>query len=122
MNKKHIFIDDYVIDIITSIRESFGGSVAVYTYGGCYQFYEIIKAIIPEAEAFYDGNHVWTKINGKFYDIIGLKEISPTVLIPVDTEELILALTKNKWSDERRKEYNSEYKKLYETDEMVNKK
>lgn len=121
MNKKHIFIDDYVIDIIKSIRESSGSSIAIYTYGGCYQFYEILKTIIPDAEAFYDGNHVWTKINYKFYDILGERTSCDALLTPIIDQERIDSLSVNKWTDERRKEYNSEYKKLYETGEIVNK-
>lgn len=41
------------------------------TYGNCYQFYLLLKMVFPEAEAYYDSNHVITKINGRFYDING---------------------------------------------------
>lgn len=62
---------------IKTIRESFQSSTAVYTCGCCYQFYEILKVVFPEAEPYYDGNHVWTKIDGKFYDIKGECKFEP---------------------------------------------
>ena len=39
-----------IINIIKSIRESFGASIAVYRMGNCYQFYEILKTIYNDAE------------------------------------------------------------------------
>ena len=91
-----------IINIIKSIRESFGASIAVYRMGNCYQFYEILKTIYNDAEAYYDGNHVWTKINDRFYDILGEKDLSNVNIIKVEGD-LIERLSKNKYSDERRK-------------------
>ena len=96
------FMEKQILNIIKSIRESFGASIAVYTMGNCYQFYEILKSIYPNAEAYYDGNHVWTKINGRFYDIRGEKYLSNVNIIKVKGD-LIESLSKNKYSDERRK-------------------
>lgn len=61
------------IALITAIRNSFPGSVIVYTRGGCWEFYLILKAVFPNAEPFYDhmDGHVYTKIDGAFYDIHG---------------------------------------------------
>ena len=61
-------MEEKVLLFIKSIRESFGASIAVYTMGNCYQFYEILKTVFPDAEAFENG-HVLTKIDGEFYDI-----------------------------------------------------
>lgn len=58
-------------DLIREIRESFTGSVRVYTEGSCYQFYRILKCVFPQAIAWYDMNHVITEIDGEFYDITG---------------------------------------------------
>jgi hypothetical protein len=88
---------------IKSIRESFGASVAVYRFGNCYQFYEILKTIYPTAEAYYDGNHVWTKIDNKYYDIMGKRNLDNINLIRITDKERILSLSINKWTDERRK-------------------
>lgn len=96
-----------VIEFITTIRESFSGSITVYTMGNCYQFYEILKVVFPGAEPFESGGHVITKINGKFYDIRGEKDMTIIKAIPVKDDRIEL-FTKNKWSDERRKEYAKE--------------
>jgi hypothetical protein len=90
-----------VVDFIKTIRESFGASIAVYRFGNCYQFYEILKSVFPEAEAFYDGNHVWTKIDGKFYDILGESNLFNRRRTPV-TDDMIGSLSKNKMFDEER--------------------
>lgn len=58
-------------NFISKIRDSFVGSQHVYTNGSCYHFYLILKEVFPKAEAWYDGEHVVTKIDGKFYDITG---------------------------------------------------
>lgn len=58
-------------DFIKTIRNSFVGSVQVYTQGSCYQFFRILKSVFPQAEAYYDSDHVITKIDDKFYDITG---------------------------------------------------
>lgn len=45
----------------------------MFTHGACYQLFLILRVLHPEAELFYQPNpgHVWTKINGAFYDIRG---------------------------------------------------
>ena len=88
-------------EVIKSIRESFGSSISVYRLGNCYQFYEILKTIFPEAEAHYDGNHVWTKIGDSYYDIRGLMPFSRNLKL-IDEPSQIESLSRNKWSDERR--------------------
>ncbi len=60
-----------ILSFITSVRESFNGSVEVYTKGSCYQFFQILKTVFPDAIAYYDQNHVITLIDNKFYDITG---------------------------------------------------
>lgn len=60
-----------VIHFIATIRRSFTGSVLVYTRGSCYQFYKILKAVYPNAIAYYDSNHVITKIGRYYFDITG---------------------------------------------------
>lgn len=56
---------------IQTIRDSFIGSQQVYTEGSCYHFYLILKQVFPEAKAYYDADHIITKIGDKFYDITG---------------------------------------------------
>lgn len=64
-----------VEEFISTIRDSIVGSQEIYTGGSCYHFYKILKFVFPEAEAFYDQDHVVTKIDGNYYDITG--KISP---------------------------------------------
>lgn len=59
---------------IKTIRESFVGAETVYTTGSCYQFYKILKLIFPQANAYYNSDHVITEIDGRFYDISGAVE------------------------------------------------
>lgn len=92
-----------ILEFIKTIRSSFGASIAVYTQGNCYQFYEIFKVVFPESEAYESGGHVYTKIGDNFYDIRG-KLNEDYDLYPV-TDDRIESLSVNKWTDERRKEY-----------------
>jgi hypothetical protein len=94
-------------EFITTMRSSFGGSIAVYTMGNCYQFYEILKVVFPDAVAYESGGHVITKINNKFYDIRGEVDMTNIDAIPV-VDDRIESLSVNKWTDERRKEYKNE--------------
>ena len=60
-----------VEQFIAAVRDSFIGSQQVYTEGSCYHFYLILKEVFPDADAYYDADHIITKIDGKFYDITG---------------------------------------------------
>lgn len=60
-----------VESFIGKIRDSFIGSQQVYTEGSCYHFYLILKEVFPDAEPWYDNEHIVTKIGDKFYDITG---------------------------------------------------
>ena len=53
------------------IRETTPLYKDVFTSGGCYKFFKILEATYPSAEAYYDGNHVITKIDGNYYDVTG---------------------------------------------------
>jgi hypothetical protein len=65
-----------VEEFIATIRDSFIGSQQVYTEGSCYHFYLILKKVFPNAEAYYDIDHILTKIDNRFYDITGeVKEV-----------------------------------------------
>lgn len=60
-----------ILNFIKTIRESFIGSEIVYTKGSCYNFFLIIKEVYPNAQCYYDENHVITKLGNKYYDITG---------------------------------------------------
>lgn len=93
---------DKIINVIKNIRESFGASISVYTLGNCYQFFEILKSIFEDAEAYYDQHHVWTKIDNKFYDIRGENPMKNIHLFKIEDKNIIKSLSVNKWSDKRR--------------------
>lgn len=94
-------MEDKILNIIKAIRESFGASISIYTMGNCYQFYEILKSIFPEAIAYRSGGHVFTKIGDKFYDIKGQYDKSDYDFILLE-EHRIESLNQNKYSDEKR--------------------
>ncbi len=71
-----------VLSVIRAIRNSFVGSEIVYTKGSCYQFYLILREVFPQAEAFYDEDHLITKIENKYYDITG--EVSKGRCLPFE--------------------------------------
>jgi len=60
-----------VENFISAVRDSFIGSQQVYTEGSCYHFYLILKEVFENAEPYFDGDHVITKVDDKFYDITG---------------------------------------------------
>lgn len=43
----------------------------IFTEGACYQFHLILKNRFPESVAYYDMNHVITRIGDGYYDITG---------------------------------------------------
>jgi len=60
-----------VLEFIKLIRGSHTKMTAIFTEGSCYNFYLILKNKFPTAVAYYDSNHIITKIGDKFYDISG---------------------------------------------------
>jgi len=61
------------IDFISAVRNSDFYIEKIYLNGACYQFYEVLKTIFPNAEPHIDSlkGHIVTKIDGEFYDITG---------------------------------------------------
>lgn len=59
------------ISVCSAVRRSFLDAAFVYKNGSCFEFYLILRAIFPTAEAWTNIDHVWAKIDGKFYDIDG---------------------------------------------------
>lgn len=46
--------------------------VDIYLEGGCFHLYLLLKKLCPEAEPWYNRDHIVTKIGKKFYDITGV--------------------------------------------------
>ena len=60
-----------ILNIIAAIRQSHSCMVDVFTKGSCINLFEILHLIYPESEAYFNIDHVITKIGGKYYDITG---------------------------------------------------
>jgi hypothetical protein len=64
-----------VLDFIKVVRESNDKAVDIYTEGGCYKFYKILKAVFPTAKPYSEKScpncHIVTKIGRAYYDITG---------------------------------------------------
>jgi len=71
-----------ILDFISAIRDSFDGAEHVYTKGSCYQFFLILKSVVPKAQAYNNSDHVITKIGEGYYDITG--EVNIENHLPVD--------------------------------------
>lgn len=53
----------------------------IFLNGSCCNFHFVLKAVYPDAEAYFNHNHVITKIGGLFYDITG--EVCPHGCLPI---------------------------------------
>jgi hypothetical protein len=60
-----------IIKTIKLIRDSFDGSVEVYSKGSCIKFAMILKHLYPNGTILYDSNHAIFKFDEYFYDING---------------------------------------------------
>lgn len=61
---------------IETLRNSDPYIQTIYTNGGCYAFYKVLKSIYPEAKPYInrEKDHVVTVIDGASYDINGHTE------------------------------------------------
>ena len=46
-----------ILKIIERIRDSFDGSIEVYTQGSCVKFAMILKEIFPQGNILYNSDH-----------------------------------------------------------------
>ncbi len=58
-------------DLISQIRDSFNGSVEVYTKGSCIRFCMILKTVYPKGIILYNSDHAIFELNNRYYDITG---------------------------------------------------
>lgn len=70
---------DSVLTFIEHLRYSVPDANVVFKYGSCFQLYLMIRAFKPDAIAWYDGvvGHVYTEVDGNFYDIDGIHKMIP---------------------------------------------
>lgn len=84
-----------IINFISTIRNSFYGSETVYTQGSCYNFHLILKEVFPDAVAYFEDEHIVSKIEDKFYDITGEVEPQNEFILFEEVAELFQDLIKN---------------------------
>ncbi|MCY1340614.1 hypothetical protein D9M68_202520 [compost metagenome] len=60
---------------LSALRELHPDMAHLGLNGQCFQVYLLLKQVFPDAEPWYDSNHVITKIGDAYYDIRG--EVEP---------------------------------------------
>jgi len=60
-----------ILDFLRELRNSHPTIREIYLKGSCYNLYIVLKTIFPQAEVYYDGDHIITLIDKRFYDIRG---------------------------------------------------
>lgn len=66
-------------DLLTAMRKNIKQADVMFTQGKCYQLYLMLSDLYPQAVAWYEpvDGHVFTEIDGKYYDINGEYESLP---------------------------------------------
>jgi len=52
--------------------------------GGCLKFHALLCEIFPNSRGFYNGDHILTQINGKYWDIDGEYTGDMSKYLPID--------------------------------------
>ena len=66
--------------LITALRQTDEYIEQIFMKGSCYKFYVFLKTLFPEAKPYMSAHkdHILTKIDGKYYDILGEVDIHDT--------------------------------------------
>lgn len=60
-----------ILNVIGQIRAAHPVMKDIFTKGGCLNLFCVLRAVYPEARAWFNVDHVITEIDGKYYDITG---------------------------------------------------
>lgn len=60
-----------VMQFIGTLRDSHPDMVNIFTMGSCINLFFLLRISFPGAIAYYNVDHVITKIGDRFYDITG---------------------------------------------------
>jgi hypothetical protein len=77
------------INLLAAMRKNIKQADVMFTQGKCYQLYLMLSDLYPQATAWYEpiDGHVFTEIDGKYYDINGEYESLPERSHPFTEEE-----------------------------------
>lgn len=70
----------------------------MFQHGGCYDFHRIVKTLRPDAECHYDGEHVITRVDGRYLDATG--EVEPGPRHDIIDPEVERRAREVRWSDD----------------------
>jgi len=70
-----------ILNFISILRQAHPEMERIFSNGACFYLYLLLKKAYPEAVAYYDNNHVITKIGNKYYDITGSVECKNSILL-----------------------------------------
>lgn len=85
-----------IMNLISDIRNSHSKMVDIYTRGGCYSFFKILKGQFGESVGYMKGDHVITKIGWTYYDITGVVDGEGSIeLLEIHTEQGLESIFKD---------------------------
>ena len=66
---------DKISKFCARVKDSHPDAEFIYTNGACWEFFLMLRVFYPNATPYYDHEmgHVYTEIDGKFYDINGTR-------------------------------------------------
>ena len=67
-----------ILRLLAALRSAHEHMEAIFLQGSCYELYLILRIIHPDAEPWLRKGHVYTRIDGRFYDIRGQAMLSPS--------------------------------------------
>lgn len=73
----------HILNVIATIRDSHPEMVNIFKYGSCMNFHLILRSVFPEAEPYFNIDHVITRIGNRYYDITG--SVNPSGYRPYHT-------------------------------------
>lgn len=76
-----------ILNFISLVRDSHPEMVNIFTLGSCLNFFCILHAVYPEAQPYFNIDHIITKIDGRYYDITGTVNIKGTTYRPYTEKE-----------------------------------
>jgi len=90
----HSTYPDQVLGFINALRDSFSGSVELFTRGHCFELFLILRQVWPTSEAWLSlsEGHVFVKIGTCWYDIRGRWSSVPEDAAPMSADQIRVAL------------------------------